>query len=305
MIEVLQFSGGRCSTATLLYLLEKKRVPDAVIFCNTGMETPETLEFIRQVDDRIIKPAGLLFVMLEFCLINGKRRFKAVTHDELCTDGKVFFNFVKATKMLPTTFTRKCTAELKIFPSARWVRDTFKVRNNFVSQMGITFDENKRALRILSRNDQKNNRLGQNNVSLPLHAAGIDRKQAMTILANSSLTLPPIETRLSNCDGCFFQPLHQRVDVARRKPELAEKWAAMERWVNESKRVAGTPRRVRTHNEKETYMKLFNRPLSKKEFIFGPDISWSDIIRLVDDPGTLFAFDSKNNACSSGYCFDG
>ena len=41
MKNVVQFSGGKDSTAMLLLLLERGVTVDEIIFCDTGMEFPE------------------------------------------------------------------------------------------------------------------------------------------------------------------------------------------------------------------------------------------------------------------------
>ena len=53
MLNVVQFSGGKDSTAMLLMMLEKNMPIDDIIFCDTGKEFPQIYEHIEKVDKYI------------------------------------------------------------------------------------------------------------------------------------------------------------------------------------------------------------------------------------------------------------
>lgn len=53
MKNIVQFSGGKDSTAMLLMMLEKGMPVDEIIFCDTGMEFPEVYQHIKQVEKYI------------------------------------------------------------------------------------------------------------------------------------------------------------------------------------------------------------------------------------------------------------
>lgn len=50
MKNVVQFSGGKDSTAMLLLLLERGVTVDEIIFCDTGMEFPELWQELLRLD---------------------------------------------------------------------------------------------------------------------------------------------------------------------------------------------------------------------------------------------------------------
>lgn len=53
MRNVVQFSGGKDSTAMLLMMLEKNMPIDDIIFCDTGKEFPQIYEHIEKVNKYI------------------------------------------------------------------------------------------------------------------------------------------------------------------------------------------------------------------------------------------------------------
>ena len=53
MLNVVQFSGGKDSTAMLLMMLEKNMPIDDIIFCDTGKEFPQIYEHIEKMNKYI------------------------------------------------------------------------------------------------------------------------------------------------------------------------------------------------------------------------------------------------------------
>ena len=53
MLNIVQFSGGKDSTAMLLMMLDKNMPIDDIIFCDTGKEFPQTYEHIEKVNKYI------------------------------------------------------------------------------------------------------------------------------------------------------------------------------------------------------------------------------------------------------------
>ncbi len=53
MEHIVQFSGGKDSTAMLLMMLEKDMPIDEIIFCDTGKEFPQMYEHIEKVQKYI------------------------------------------------------------------------------------------------------------------------------------------------------------------------------------------------------------------------------------------------------------
>lgn len=53
MLNIVQFSGCKDSTAMLLMMLEKNMPIDDIIFCDTGKEFPQIYEHIEKVNKYI------------------------------------------------------------------------------------------------------------------------------------------------------------------------------------------------------------------------------------------------------------
>lgn len=53
MEHIVQFSGGKDSTAMLLMMLEKDMPIDEIIFCDTGKEFPQMYEHIEKIQKYI------------------------------------------------------------------------------------------------------------------------------------------------------------------------------------------------------------------------------------------------------------
>lgn len=53
MKHIIQFSGGKDSTAMLLMMLEKGMPVDEIIFCDTGKEFPDMYKHIEKVEKYI------------------------------------------------------------------------------------------------------------------------------------------------------------------------------------------------------------------------------------------------------------
>jgi hypothetical protein len=64
MVSIVSFGGGVNSTAMIIGLLERKEVPDAILFADTGGEKPETYEFIMSFREwlRNNSPVGITVV---------------------------------------------------------------------------------------------------------------------------------------------------------------------------------------------------------------------------------------------------
>lgn len=52
VINVIGISGGKDSTATALYAIENIEEPLRFVFCDTGIESPATYEYIAYLDEK-------------------------------------------------------------------------------------------------------------------------------------------------------------------------------------------------------------------------------------------------------------
>lgn len=99
MIGAVAFSGGKDSLATILHLKDQG-VRHKTIFCDTGWESPITLDYIGEMD-------RLLHLELETL---RSEEFPG-GFEQLCIERK----------MVPGLHYRFCTKELKVVPMWRWI----------------------------------------------------------------------------------------------------------------------------------------------------------------------------------------
>jgi 3'-phosphoadenosine 5'-phosphosulfate sulfotransferase (PAPS reductase)/FAD synthetase len=96
MKNIIQVSGGKDSTATLLWAIEKGLTFEAV-FCDTGWEAEETYEYLNNLEKALNIEIIRLYPKLGFVdLAKKKKRF-------------------------PSTKARFCTTELKVVPFVDWL----------------------------------------------------------------------------------------------------------------------------------------------------------------------------------------
>jgi len=114
---IVQFSGGKDSLATLLYVIEHYTKKPEVVFCDTGWESGVTLAHIGEIEEQ----TGLRFKYLR------SRKYKD------------FLDLCVKKKRAPSTKARFCTASLKIEPMIDFILD--EVKDNSVIYQGVRGDE--------------------------------------------------------------------------------------------------------------------------------------------------------------------
>ena len=126
MKHIINFSGGKDSTALLFMMIEKSMRVDEVIYCNTGLEFPEMERHIKKVKSMIDVP---------FTELRPEKPFiwwlweKPVYGGEWHGYG------------WPTPFKRWCTTRLKLQP----MNDYYRNIGEHVRYIGVTSDEQHRT----------------------------------------------------------------------------------------------------------------------------------------------------------------
>lgn len=221
----ISFSGGRTSAYMLHQIAASNGgIPDRckVVFANTGREMPQTLDFVQEVGDRW----KIQIVWVEYApSILG---FDVVSHNSASRDGQPFESLIRKRKYLPNQQARFCTGDLKIKPSARYLRSIGWDR--WVSALGIRADEPSR----INREPQKERWQRW----YPLADAGVSKHHVMAFWAAQAfdLRLQNIKgnTALGNCDGCFLKSEATLAMLARDFPERHAWWERMEAEVTET-----------------------------------------------------------------------
>lgn len=116
MIHLAQFSGGKDSTAMLLWMAEQG-IEFTPVFCDTGWEHPLTYAYIEEINQTVL--GGRLVVL-------RSEKYEG------------FADLAIKRKMVPGKMTRFCTQELKIFPSQKYIQS---LDDDVTVYQGIRADE--------------------------------------------------------------------------------------------------------------------------------------------------------------------
>jgi 3'-phosphoadenosine 5'-phosphosulfate sulfotransferase (PAPS reductase)/FAD synthetase len=224
----IAFSGGRTSAFMLHQILEANGgIPEdrcEVVFCNTGREMPQTLDFVSEVGRRW----GVMITWLEYR--PAAPFFEIVGHQGASRNGEPFEALIEKRKYLPNQATRFCTIELKVRTAKRYLRSLGWER--WTNCVGIRADEPHR----LNKPPPKD----RWTVWTPLATAGVGKRDVAEFWERQpfDLRLPNVRGNcwLGNCDGCFLKSEAHIAAFTRDFPERAAWWEEME------ERMAGLTR---------------------------------------------------------------
>ncbi len=154
--KVVSFSGGRTSAMMLLQLLEKGELQqwrgDCVVFNNTSAEHSATYAFVSRIKKITEEKYNIPFFMVEFCTYEARtsreyvRRmtYKLVNDLPYCQHnnpngykfkGEVFEESISQTGVLPSTYQRNCTINMKILVTNNFLTD-WMADKPYIAQQG-------------------------------------------------------------------------------------------------------------------------------------------------------------------------
>lgn len=200
--HLLGLSGGKDSSALAIYIRDKyPEIHEKMeyFFSDTGVELPETTEFIDKLEDYLCKPIVRL-------LPDG---FTTHPSDE---DG-IFGYYLKLHKnYLPSPQQRWCTINLKLIPFEKFVGN-----DEAVSYIGIRADEPDRVGYISNKANIK--------TRMPFREDGLDKDDVFKILESSGIGRPKYYDwrSRSGCYFCFFQRKEEWIGLKDNHPELFER----------------------------------------------------------------------------------
>jgi len=214
---VIAFSGGRSSSYMLYKVLEAHDfvLPDCVtvIFCNTGKEMPQTLDFVNDCSLNW----GVKIIWLEY---SGKKAFKVVDYKTASRNGEPFAQLIEDKQYLPNMMARFCTSELKVLTISRYLET-----ENYLRLIGIRADEPRRVAKMKSKEDHY----------LPMAIAKVSEKDIDNFWQsqNFDLAMPNAGVNtLSNCDLCFLKGYKIKRSIVEHFPHTADWWAEQEKSIN-------------------------------------------------------------------------
>lgn len=218
--SVISFSGGRTSGFMLAKVLEAHEgiLPDfvKVVFCNTGLEHPKTLDFVQRCGDEW----KIEIAWLEYTGKHGAR-YKVTNYKEAARNGEPFGTLIDERQYLPNPIARFCTVELKIRLLDRYMKDAYGPLFHKHDQLiGLRYDEPRRVANI-----KKNTR--RNPASTPMFDARHTLPDVMSFWRKQPFDLG-IPQHQGNCQGCFLKSRYRLDLVAKETPEALDWWIAQE-----------------------------------------------------------------------------
>jgi len=244
---LISFSGGRTSGFMLWQILQayEGKLPDDihVVFANTGKECNETLDFVRDCEEKWSIPIIWLELDVDYTKPKEKMIFyKQVNYKNASRQGEPFTKLIehwntqrdvsesnkefqkKGMSILPNPRARFCTDYLKI----RALQDFAKKKGykQWTNTLGLRYDEPKRV--SSQKKYQTKNRMSQ----MPMYDAKHTREDVHNfwIKQNFDLALPIIngESPHGNCDLCFLKSHNKIQSLVKENPSKAKWWADTE-----------------------------------------------------------------------------
>ena len=216
----ISFSGGRTSAYLLHKLLEIVPKEKLIInFANTGREDEATLQFIKDNEDYL----GMKFNWVEFDIDeNDKPTFKLVDFETASRNGEPLYKSIKHSGYVPNVMQRRCTIASKIETMKRYMESLNLKFEDYVTYIGIRFDEPKRWSKELHQ-------FGNNSQikCYPLVDWKTTKNDVLDYWSKMPFDLKLVEP-FGNCDLCFLKSTKRRLAVLKQKPEVANWWSNIE-----------------------------------------------------------------------------
>ena len=250
---VISFSGGRTSGYMLRQILDAGLQPDVhILFCNTGKEYDQTLEFVRECALRWNVPIRWLeyerhflpaYKSDEVAAIAARARdasgrastpkprgvreagWREVTFETASRAGEPYRNFIDMNG-LPNPATRTCTTELKVRVMKKFMIGLGYRR--WDSVIGIRADEPRRIAKLSRQPPER-----WTNV-MPLARARVTESDVLAFWRNQPFDLglevdAVLGTYRGNCDGCVLKATDKLLRIEREEPGRLAWWETVER----------------------------------------------------------------------------
>lgn len=192
--HIVNFSGGKDSTAMLLMMLEKGMQIDEILFCDTGLEFPQMYTHINDVEK---------YIGRKITRLKSDKDYEYYLKDHILTKGKR-----KGVKGYgyPTMRVRWCTARLKLDIIQRHLRVYKKEGFILKHYIGIAFDEARRCKEHF----------------YPLVDWGITEEKALQYCYSKGFTWSGLYNNFKrvSCYCCPLQPLSELRTLYSKYPEL-------------------------------------------------------------------------------------
>ena len=219
---VISFSGGRTSGFMLRKILDAYdgRLPSdiAVVYANTGMERPETLDFV----DTCAAAWSVTVHWVEYDW-DAPHRTRVVDYSTASRNGQPYAALIDRKGFVPNVTTKFCSSFLKRDRIDSFTRYRIGLKR-WHSVIGLRADEQRRVLRMRARNC--GSRTGAHAV-LPLADAGVREADVLDWWKREPFDLG-IPSYAGNCTLCMVKARSKLVRLIREDPTLADWWIEQE-----------------------------------------------------------------------------
>ena len=230
--KIVSFSGGQTSGFMLRRMLDEVGVENlTVIFCNTGKEYDETLDFVNDVQTKWSVPV----TWLEYCRVNDEHSWRVVDYKTAARrmDARTPFDeMLEWGGTLPNVRGRGCSGQLKVRTMKRYL--LAQGLETWDSYIGIRADESHRTLEILAQCPK------YIRPHFPLTDSGITHKMVDDFWKSQPFRLN-IPNHKGNCDLCFLKAKWKRLTIMEQDPEAAKWWIGWEIKMKARMTLAGKP----------------------------------------------------------------
>ena len=219
---VISFSGGRTSGFMLRKILDAYdgRLPSdiAVVYANTGMERPETLDFV----DTCAAAWSVTVHWVEYDW-DAPHRTRVVDYSTASRNGQPYAALIDRKGFVPNVTTKFCSSFLKRDRIDSFTRYRIGLKR-WHSVIGLRADEQRRVLRMRAMNC--GSRTGAH-AALPLADAGVREADVLDWWRRQPFDLG-IPSYAGNCTLCMLKGRAKLIHLIREDPTLADWWIEQE-----------------------------------------------------------------------------
>jgi len=199
MKHIVSYGGGVNSTAMVIWMLQHGQPIDHIVFCDTGAELPETLEYVNTFG-HWLKQHGL--------------SIQTIGREE------GLFDYCTRLRIIPFRQFRWCTDKFKVRPFNKFAKEHLPV----IAYIGFDAGEESRVLNSETPFVGRKCKQKKYGRKYPLFQNGIDRYGCLDLIRQAGLPDPP----KSGCFFCPFMSPKQYQHMKNERPELFKKAMELE-----------------------------------------------------------------------------
>ena len=279
----ISLSGGRTSAYMLARIMDANpgAVQDEsrvqVVFCNTGRERPETLDFVAEIGRRWQVP----IVWIEFQQGAPGQRFRVVGRQGASLDGEPFRDLIFWRSFMPHATARFCTSELKVRPARDYLRSIGWT--HWTAAVGFRADEAHRDESTAVARERWTR-------WCPMIEAETTKRDVIAFWQDQPFDLglsSDGRTPLGNCDGCMLKSERVLSALARDEPDRHAWWEDMERVLTERWWSLTPWARLRRIIASDQYKTVKDKTAPRLRAAYGRPIPKSVLLQVADRPRTM------------------